>query len=48
MEAFLRMLADEHPTAFKIVWAQGDSIANYHAGDTLLIDDIVVKSVPEK
>lgn len=48
MEAFLRMLADEHPTAFKIVWAQGDSIANYHAGDTLLIDDIVVKSVPAK
>jgi hypothetical protein len=48
MEAFLRMLADEHPTAFKIVWAQGDSIANYHAGDTLLIDDIVVKSGPAK
>jgi hypothetical protein len=44
MEAFLRMLADEHPTAFKIVWTQGDAIANYHAGDTLLIDDIVVKS----
>ena len=48
MEAFLRTLADEHPTAFKIVWTQGDAIANYHAGDTLLIDDIVVKGGPAK
>jgi hypothetical protein len=48
MEEFLRTLADEHPTAFKIVWTQGDAIANYHAGDTLLIDDIVVKSGPAK
>jgi hypothetical protein len=48
MEAFLRMLAEEHPTAFKIVWAQGDSISDYHAGDTLLIDDIAIKSPPAK
>ena len=48
METFLRTLADEHPVSFKIVWAQGDPIANYHAGDTLLIDDIVIKSVPAK
>jgi hypothetical protein len=41
-EAFLRTLAEERPTSFKIVWGQGSPIANYHAGDTLLIDEIAV------
>ena len=41
-EAFLAAIASENPTSFKIVWAQGGPIDNYRAGDTLLIDDIVI------
>jgi hypothetical protein len=41
-EAFLRALAEEKPMSFKIVWAQAGSIKTYQAGDTLLLDDIVI------
>ena len=40
--------AEEKPTSFKIVWAQGGPITNYHAGDTLLIDDIAVTAAATK
>jgi len=42
MPAFLRMLADENPPHFKIVFAQEGPILGYHPGDTLLIDDITL------
>lgn len=45
LEAFLKTVAEESPPSFKIVWGQAVPIANYHAGDTLLIDDISVVSV---
>ena len=41
-EAFLRTLGEENPASFKIVWAQVGPITDYHAGDTLLIDDLKV------
>lgn len=43
-EAFLRAIADENPPAFKIIWSQAGSLADYRPGDTLLIDDIVITS----
>jgi hypothetical protein len=46
LDAFLKMLAETSPPSFKIVWGQSHPIAKYHAGDTLLIDDISVTSVP--
>jgi hypothetical protein len=42
IEAFLRCLAEENPPAFKIVWAQSGPVSSYHAGDTLLIDDVTL------
>jgi hypothetical protein len=42
MESFLKMLAEENPPQFKIVWGQTGPLSNYHNGDTLLIDDIVI------
>ena len=45
LEPFLKTLAADNPPSFKIVWGQAIPIANYHAGDTLLIDDISVVSV---
>lgn len=47
-EAFLRAIADENPRGFKIVWSQVSSLAGYHAGDTLLIDDIVITNSAAK
>jgi hypothetical protein len=41
-EAFLKAIAEESPTAFKIVWSQAGNFADYHSGDTLLIDDIIL------
>ena len=45
LEAFLKMLAENNSPSFKIVWGQAVPIAHYHAGDTLLIDDIRITSV---
>jgi hypothetical protein len=47
-EAFLRALAEEKPTSFKIVWAQAGAIKDYQAGDTLLLDDIVISQSPSE
>ena len=41
-EAFLAAIANEDPAAFKINWSQTGPLTNYHSGDTLLIDDIVI------
>jgi len=47
-EALLAAIANENPTSFKVVWAQAGKLADYQAGDTLLIDDIVISSdMPE-
>jgi hypothetical protein len=46
LDAFLKMLAESNSPSFKIVWGQSVPIEKYHAGDTLLIDDISVISVP--
>jgi hypothetical protein len=47
-EAFLRAIADENPRGFKIVWSQVASLASYHPGDTLLVDDIVITNLAAK
>jgi hypothetical protein len=47
-DAFLRSLSDEKPTALKIVWAHVGPIKNYQAGDTLLLDDIVIRQPTEQ
>jgi hypothetical protein len=44
-EAFLKAIADENPGAFKLIWAQAGPLTGYHAGDTLLLDDLSVKTV---
>lgn len=41
-ETFLKALAEEMLTGFKIIWSQSGSIGNYQPGDTLLIDDVVI------
>jgi hypothetical protein len=46
-EGFLKAIAEENPTAFKIIWAQAGSYADYHSGDTLLIDDIIIAASAE-
>jgi hypothetical protein len=46
LEAALKALAENNPPSFKIVWGQSLPITKYQAGDTLLIDDIILTSVP--
>jgi hypothetical protein len=46
-EALLAAIAGESPTSFKIIWAQGGPVAGYQAGDTLLIDDIVITNAAQ-
>jgi hypothetical protein len=45
-EAFFQAIASENPQSFKIIWAHTGPIADYHPGDTLLIDDLVVTKAP--
>jgi hypothetical protein len=45
-EAFLKAMAEEGPTSFKIVWSQSGAYADYHSGNTLLIDDVVITGKP--
>ena len=45
IESFLKSVATASPRAFKIIWSQNGSIANYRAGDTLLIDDIEITRI---
>lgn len=47
LEAFLKTVAEEAPTSFKLVWAQVGGIEGYHAGDTLLLDDIEIRDTPQ-
>jgi hypothetical protein len=44
-EAFLKIVAEANPPAFKIVFGQSRPITEYHAGDTLQLDDISFTSV---
>lgn len=43
-EGFLKAIAEENPTSFKIIWSQAGPYADYHSGDTLLIDDIILSA----
>jgi hypothetical protein len=43
-EAFLKALAEEKPTAFKVIWAQYGTRASYQPGDTLLVDDLKIET----
>lgn len=40
IEAFVQCIQSEAPTAFKLLFAQGEKAESYKPGDTLLIDDI--------
>jgi hypothetical protein len=42
LPAFLKMLAEENPDHFKIVFGQEGPILGYRAGDTILIDDLTI------
>lgn len=46
VEAFLRAIADESPSAFKLNWSQSGPLNAYQPGDTLLIDDLVISDSP--
>jgi hypothetical protein len=42
LDAFLQAIASANPQEFKIVWGQYGPIEAYHAGDTLLLDDVMI------
>jgi hypothetical protein len=46
-DAFLKSIAEGNPANFKVVWGQAGPLANYHPGDTLLIDDLAIVEMPE-
>jgi len=41
-DKLLAAIASESPSSFKIVWSQAGKLDDYHSGDTLLIDDVVI------